>query len=93
MVVVVQSPIFVRAQRAVETAFRQANHSIATRGRCVLIGAMTTPASPSRFQCLRTHQIDGGMQTRLESIALDELSAGELGVRTRYACINYKDSP
>lgn len=57
------------------------------------MGGMTTPASiPSRFQCLRTHQVDSGVQTRLESIALDELSAGELVVRTRYAGINYKDS-
>jgi NADPH:quinone reductase-like Zn-dependent oxidoreductase len=73
--------------------FRQANHCIAKRGRGVLMGGMTTPASiPSRFQCLRTHQADSGVQTRLESIALDELSAGELVVRTRYAGINYKDS-
>ncbi|MGJ7511608.1 YhdH/YhfP family quinone oxidoreductase [Variovorax sp. GT1P44] len=54
---------------------------------------MNSPASiPSRFQCLRTHQGDGGVQTRLESIALDALSAGELVVRTRYAGLNYKDS-
>lgn len=50
------------------------------------------PSIPTRFQCLRTHQEGGGTQTRLESIALDELSAGELVVRTRYAGINYKDS-
>lgn len=57
------------------------------------MGGMTPPASvPSRFQCLRTHQADSGVQTRLESIGLDELSAGELVVRTRYAGINYKDS-
>lgn len=55
--------------------------------------AMTfTVAIPSRFQCLRTRQAEGGTQTCLETITLDDLSAGELVVRTRHAGLNYKDS-
>ena len=46
---------------------------------------------PTDFQALRTHAVDGGIETRLERLRLDELSAGEVVVRTRYAGVNYKD--
>ncbi len=43
------------------------------------------------FQALRTHAVDGRIESRLERLRLDELSAGEVVVRTRYAGVNYKD--
>lgn len=44
-----------------------------------------------RFAALRTHRIDGRTESRLESLGLDDLSAGEVVVRTRLAGVNYKD--
>lgn len=43
------------------------------------------------FQALRTHAIEGRIETRLERLRLDELSAGEVVVRTRYAGVNHKE--
>lgn len=47
---------------------------------------------PPDFQALRTHAIERRIEARLESLSLDELSAGEVIVRTRYTGVNYKDS-
>ena len=46
---------------------------------------------PATFAALRTHMIDGRTESRIEQLALDDLSPGELVVRTRYAGVNYKD--
>jgi putative YhdH/YhfP family quinone oxidoreductase len=46
---------------------------------------------PTSFEALRTHAIDGRIESRLERLTLDDLSAGEVVVRTRYAGVNYKD--
>ena len=46
---------------------------------------------PSTFEALRTHQSEGAVQSRIETLRLDDLSAGELVVRTLYAGVNYKD--
>lgn len=43
------------------------------------------------FAALRTHFIEGRIESRLEPIRLDDLSAGEVVVRAHYAGINYKD--
>lgn len=55
---------------------------------------MSTPpaAIPARFRAVRTHVLEGRTQSRLEEIGLDELSAGEVVVRNRYAGVNFKDS-
>jgi acrylyl-CoA reductase (NADPH) len=52
---------------------------------------MTPASAPSSFNALRSHSIDGRVQSRIESLRLDDLSAGEVVVRTRHAGINYKD--
>lgn len=46
----------------------------------------------SRFQALRVHQDSTGRSARLESVALDELTAGEVVVRVAYSGLNYKDA-
>lgn len=50
-----------------------------------------TASVPATFAALRTHMIDGRTESRIEQLALDDLSPGELVVRTRYAGVNYKD--
>jgi NADPH2:quinone reductase len=45
-----------------------------------------------RFPAFRIHQEQGRITSRLESISLSDLSAGEVVVRVRYSTINYKDA-
>lgn len=47
---------------------------------------------PAAFPAFRIHQEAGRVVSRLESISLDDLSAGEVVVRVRYSTINYKDA-
>lgn len=51
----------------------------------------TNTAVPASFLAVRTHAVDGRVESRIESLSLDQLSAGEVVVRTRYAGVNYKD--
>ena len=53
---------------------------------------MTDLATPENFLSLRTHQQGERIESRLETTAIDGLSAGEVVVRNRYAGVNYKDS-
>ena len=46
---------------------------------------------PADFQALRTHSEGGHVDSRLARLRFDDLSPGEVLVRTRYAGINYKD--
>lgn len=46
---------------------------------------------PARFRAMRTHVADGRTESRVEMLALDDLSAGEVVVRNRYAGVNFKD--
>lgn len=48
-------------------------------------------AAPASFNAVRTHQVDGRAESRLERVSLQELSLGEVVVRVRYAGVNYKD--
>ena len=50
-----------------------------------------TASIPSGFRAVRTHAADGRTESRLETLALDDLSAGEVVVRNRYAGVNFKD--
>jgi putative YhdH/YhfP family quinone oxidoreductase len=45
----------------------------------------------SRFNALRSHAVDGQVQSRIERLELGDLSPGEVLIRTRHAGINYKD--
>lgn len=44
------------------------------------------------FNALRVHNDDGRVEARLERIALDDLSPGNVVIRAAYSCINYKDA-
>ena len=44
------------------------------------------------FRAFRIHQEGGKIVSRLETIGLDELAAGEVVVKVRYSTINYKDA-
>eukprot|EP01032_Pedospumella_encystans_P000736 gene736-850_t len=69
--------------------FRQAKHRLADAVRGWSDGPMPIPQT---FEALRTHQTaEGQVRIRLETLRLDDLSAGEVVVRTRYAGVNYKD--
>lgn len=50
-----------------------------------------TASVPSSFRAVRTHVTDGRTESRLETLGLDDLSAGEVVVRNHYAGINFKD--
>lgn len=44
------------------------------------------------FRALQVHKTDEGVAARLENVTLDDLSAGEVVVRTAYSGVNYKDA-
>lgn len=46
---------------------------------------------PADFQALRTYSEGGRIDSRLVRLRFDDLSPGEVLVRTRYAGVNYKD--
>ena len=46
---------------------------------------------PDDFLALRTLAEDGRIHSRLQRLRFDDLSAGELLIRTRFAGVNYKD--
>ena len=49
-------------------------------------------AVPASFQALRVHQIEKACQSRLELIALTDLSLGEVVIKVAYSGLNYKDA-
>lgn len=46
----------------------------------------------NRFMAYRIVEADDGVSSRIESMTLDDLSAGEVVVRVHYSSINYKDA-
>lgn len=46
---------------------------------------------PDRFVALRSHADGKAVRSSLDTLRLDDLSAGELVVRNRFAGVNYKD--
>jgi NADPH2:quinone reductase len=44
------------------------------------------------FRAFRIHQAGKGVEARLETLGLDELSPGEVVIRGHYSSINYKDA-
>ncbi len=50
---------------------------------------MTAPAT---FRAFRIHSDAQGHRSGIESIALDDLAAGELVIRSAYSSVNYKDA-
>lgn len=72
----------------VEPVFRHAKLPLADPDAGMSDGAMNLPAD---FQALRTHSQDGRVDSRIIRMRFDDLSPGEVLVRTRFAGVNYKD--
>jgi acrylyl-CoA reductase (NADPH) len=47
---------------------------------------------PARFDGFRIHDDDAGYRSGIESISLDDLSPGEIVIRTAYSSVNFKDA-
>lgn len=45
-----------------------------------------------RFTAYRIHQTDGGVVARHETLALEDLSPGDVVIRVRHSGVNYKDA-
>lgn len=48
--------------------------------------------TPGSFSAFRIHRDAGGHRSGLEQLALDELSPGEIVLRTAYSSVNFKDA-
>jgi acrylyl-CoA reductase (NADPH) len=44
------------------------------------------------FRAFRIHELDGRIESRIDTLALDDLGPGEVVVRVRWSDINYKDA-
>lgn len=47
---------------------------------------------PSAFRALRVHAVDKRAEGRLETVALADLTPGEVVIRVVWSCLNYKDA-
>nr|VFJ89355.1 MAG: NADPH2:quinone reductase [Candidatus Kentron sp. H]VFJ91147.1 MAG: NADPH2:quinone reductase [Candidatus Kentron sp. H]VFJ97468.1 MAG: NADPH2:quinone reductase [Candidatus Kentron sp. H] len=45
-----------------------------------------------KFHAFRIHKLDGKIHGRLETLTLDDLTPGEVVIRTAYSGVNYKDA-
>lgn len=54
-------------------------------------GQMPHMSFPQTFEALRTHQSEGKVHSCMETLQLDDLTEGEVVVRSLYAGVNYKD--
>lgn len=46
----------------------------------------------SSFKAIRVHQLDKGIESRLEEIAVDDLTPGEVVIDLHHSSLNYKDA-
>jgi acrylyl-CoA reductase (NADPH) len=46
----------------------------------------------NKFRAFRIHELDGRIESRIDTLALDDLGPGEVVVRVRWSDINYKDA-
>lgn len=46
----------------------------------------------SSFRALRVHQVEKTLQSKFETLTVDQLSPGEVVIRVAYSCLNYKDA-
>lgn len=44
------------------------------------------------FRALRVHRLDTGIEARLETLSVNDLSPGEVTIQASYSSINYKDA-
>lgn len=47
---------------------------------------------PDRFRAFRIHDDAAGYRSGIEDVSLDDLSSGELVIRTAYSSVNFKDA-
>ena len=47
---------------------------------------------PATFQAFRIHNDDQGYRAGIESMGVDQLSAGEVVIRAAHSSVNYKDA-
>src|SRR5690554_109701 len=47
---------------------------------------------PARFTAFRIHSDDAGYRSGLEQVSLDDLSPGEVVIKTAYSSVNFKDA-
>ena len=53
---------------------------------------MTTTAIPARFDAFRIHDDDAGYRSGIEQVSVDDLSPGEVVIKTAYSSVNFKDA-
>ena len=53
---------------------------------------MTTTAVPARFDAFRIHDDDAGYRSGIEQVSVDDLSPGEVVIKTAYSSVNFKDA-
>ncbi|MDH3526875.1 MAG: oxidoreductase, partial [Gammaproteobacteria bacterium] len=46
----------------------------------------------SRFRAYRVHERKGAITARLENLAIDDLTPGDVTLRAHYSSVNYKDA-
>lgn len=46
----------------------------------------------SSFKALRVHKTDDGLESRIDDVTLDDVTEGEVVIKTAYSCLNYKDA-
>jgi acrylyl-CoA reductase (NADPH) len=51
-----------------------------------------TPMIPRWFQAFRIHNDAAGYRSGVESLSIDDLSPGEIVIKTAYSSVNYKDA-
>jgi putative YhdH/YhfP family quinone oxidoreductase len=49
-------------------------------------------ALPERFEAFRIHDDGSGYRAGIETLSVDDLSPGEIVIRTAYSSVNYKDA-
>ena len=53
---------------------------------------MTTTAVPARFDAFRIHDDNAGYRSGIEQVSVDDLSPGEVVIKTAYSSVNFKDA-
>ena len=44
------------------------------------------------FRALRVHELDGGIEARLETLSIDDLAPGEVVIQACFSSVNFKDA-
>src|SRR5690606_4242894 len=80
----------------VQPASRVAHRALCDNARAVTVRhAGTTERQmglPGSFAAFRIHNDDAGYRSGIEQLSLDELSQGEIVVRTAFSSVNFKDA-